>query len=149
MTHTTGPRKNMVDGLAKVFLLDIDVSKANITESMEALHEANMALAHLMLRPWEEETCPTCPKEMKERGDEILKEREMAGEADELAKRGEKITRQRELLRECLEAMNDATRRYRTMAAIAGNCTEVPGWVAWLDQMQEKVTAELYREVRR
>lgn len=69
--------------------------------------------------------------------------------ADEMAKRGCKITRQRELLRECLEAMGDATRRYRTMAAIAGNCTEVPGWVAWLDQMQEKITAELYREAQR
>ena len=69
--------------------------------------------------------------------------------ADELAKRGYGITRQRELLHECLEAMGDATRRYRTMAAIAGNDAEVPGWVAWLDQMQEKVTAELYREVQR
>lgn len=69
--------------------------------------------------------------------------------ADELAKRGYAITRKRELLRECLEAMNDATRRYRTMAELSGNSTDVPGWVAWLDRMQEKVTAELYRQVQR
>lgn len=44
-----------------------------------------------------------------------------------------------DLLRECLEAMSEATRRYRTMAGLSGNSTEVPGWVAWLDQMQVKI----------
>lgn len=63
--------------------------------------------------------------------------------ADDLAKRGDQIRRLREIVPECLDAMSEATRRYRTMAGLPGNSTEVPGWVAWLDRMQVKISVAL------
>lgn len=61
MTHITGPRKKKVDGLARVLLIAIGRSGCTISESYEALHEANMALLKAALRPFEKFTCPTCP----------------------------------------------------------------------------------------
>lgn len=54
--------------------------------------------------------------------------------------------RKRSLLTECNEAMNETTRRYRTMAGLPGDSTEVSGSIAWLDQMQAKIHAERDRE---
>jgi hypothetical protein len=61
VTHITGPRKRKVDGLAKTLEADISRSGCTISESYEALHEANMALLKAALRPFERFTCPTCP----------------------------------------------------------------------------------------
>lgn len=68
--------------------------------------------------------------------------------ADELEKRGDTIRRLWDLLTECNEAMGNATRRWRTSAGLAGNSTDVPGAVAWLDEVQEKIRAEQYREAQ-
>ena len=37
-------------------------SSAMFIETFDELNAAQMAIVHGMLRPWEDETCPTCPK---------------------------------------------------------------------------------------
>lgn len=49
----------------------------------------------------------------------------------------------KQLLAECNDAMAEATNRYRMGSGQAGNDPNVPGWVAWLDQMQVKIRAAL------
>lgn len=96
MTHDTGPRKRVVDGLARAFAQAVIASsnahKTSITEVIDVtFHEQErlfdhatrrwpdhmqrlfrqklatlqggvMELAKTALAPWEDETCPTCPK---------------------------------------------------------------------------------------
>lgn len=71
MTHKTGPRMEKVEKIASHIMVKIQSSGLTISEAKEALHEVDMWLTRIMLRPWENETCPTCPKDMQERGDEI------------------------------------------------------------------------------
>jgi len=75
MTHITGPRQRVVKRLARALLRAIIGSGATITESFEAIHETQMDMVHTMLRPWEDETCPTCPKQMEEEGRRIGRRR--------------------------------------------------------------------------
>lgn len=62
MTHKTGPRPDVLASLDSALWKGITASGATITETMEVLHAINMRLARKMLAPWEDETCPTCPR---------------------------------------------------------------------------------------
>jgi hypothetical protein len=72
MTHLTGPREKFVRRLKVAIAQDIVASGVTISEAFEAMHEAQIDLVRIMLRPWEDETCPTCPRDMKKRGARIL-----------------------------------------------------------------------------
>lgn len=66
MTHKTGPRKAIVDSLyAKMFDL-IMGSPATMGEIRHVMQHIDDALWRKAMRPWEETTCPTCPKSMDE-----------------------------------------------------------------------------------
>jgi hypothetical protein len=71
MTHITGPRKRIVKRLQAAIANAIVKSGATITESKESIHEVDMELARIMLAPWENETCPTCPDAMRKEGKHI------------------------------------------------------------------------------
>lgn len=42
---------------------------------------------------------------------------------------------------DAIEAMNEASRRYRIAAGLPAASVEVPGWVGWLDSSQVKMSA--------
>ncbi len=62
MTHITGPRRHVVDGLAEKLMRASLASGATMSETFEAIHEVQMKLVRAMLKPWEDD-CPTCPKQ--------------------------------------------------------------------------------------
>ncbi len=63
MTHKTGPRKEMVDRAYRKIAYAIDSTRGlTMSEAFEAIHDAHMVYLHAILEPWEDETCPTCPK---------------------------------------------------------------------------------------
>ena len=72
MSHITGPRMEEVEKVANRIMFQIQSSGLTMGEAKEALHEVDMWIHRLAMRPWEDETCPTCPKDMEKRGDEIL-----------------------------------------------------------------------------
>lgn len=86
MSHKTGPRRNVVNGLHNKFytcfhnspalvsegfaaahglqveLLDSIGAKREILRRLRALHKREMLLVRKALRPLEKDGCPTCPK---------------------------------------------------------------------------------------
>jgi hypothetical protein len=68
VTHTTGPREAKVRKLAKDLQITAGASGATITEIEDALHAVTHWLLKTALAPWEDETCPACPKAMEKRG---------------------------------------------------------------------------------
>lgn len=64
MTHKTGVRPAVMVRLNKALIVAILKSKATMGETKEALHDIDMMLFKKSMQPWENETCPTCPKDV-------------------------------------------------------------------------------------
>lgn len=64
MTHKTGPRKEIVDALEQAIMGEIMKSNATMGEIRQVMQHIDDALWRKAMRPWEDTTCPTCPREM-------------------------------------------------------------------------------------